>query len=154
MLGHLPSVFHVTVPRHQVIDAQDALLMLEPVTPYPSKVVLRHAITLDTIYEVELWKVVSIGHRLDVAQLWIEAVPATTKSRDNVMLTVLCNDVPKASEALRQAISTHLMYDETLVEDVSNQLVTYCKRRVQPNSTQNGKDRIYSLSSRMTSHQV
>ncbi|XP_065184328.1 uncharacterized protein LOC135815031 isoform X2 [Sycon ciliatum] len=136
--SHLPSVFHVTVPRHQVIDAQDALLMLEPVTPYPSKVVLRHAITLDTIYEVELWKVVSIGHRLDVAQLWIEAVPATTKSRDNVMLTVLCNDVPKASEALRQAISPHLMYDETLVEDVSNQLVTYCKRRVQPNSTQNG----------------
>lgn len=133
-LGHLPSVFHVTVPRHQVIEAQDALLMLEPVSPQPLKAVLRHAMTNESFHEIELWKIVSIGHRLDVPQLWIETLPAAAKARDNTMITVLCSDVLHVSEALRQGVTPHLMADERLQEETNNQLVTYRKCWVRPDS--------------------
>ena len=123
----IQSVFHVSIPRHQVVDAQEALLTLEPFSPYPSKAELRHPVTYKSFYSIELWKVVSLGYRLDVAQLWIETLPMSVKSRDNTMITLLCRNVIQASTSLCQAILPHLQADEQLREETANQLVTIRK---------------------------
>eukprot|EP00117_Sycon_ciliatum_P042118 scpid30385/ scgid30688/ len=139
--GEIPSLYHVRVPSHQrVVAQQHALLVITPAKPRPLCIRLLHPLSMVPLYEVTLTSIYSIGQRFDVKQLWLSIAQSPQSPLGmSIDLSLHCQCVGLLVKAIKAALHYNLDWGEEIVTNTTSTFIHHSRQRA-PSSISSNPD--------------